>query len=88
MKTMKTSLWGTLALVESALAFIVARPGVLNALKIAFTRKEVFVPNWAYFAGMLSGDFLRLALAALLIWHAIRITQKLIAKPEPIGFPN
>jgi hypothetical protein len=81
MAAMKTLLWGTLALVESVLAFIVARPGVLNVLRIAFTRKEVLVPDWAYFAGMLFGDFLSLALAALLIWHAIRITRKLIAKP-------
>jgi hypothetical protein len=82
---MKTFLWAMLALVESVFAFIVATPGVLNALRIGFTRKQVLVPNWAYFAGMLFGDFLRLAVAALFIWYAIRMTRTLIAKPKLTG---
>jgi hypothetical protein len=72
---------GSLALIEALIALILARPAVLNALKIVFTRKAIFLPNWAYFAGMLFGDLVKVTIASLLIWHAVRITRKLISPP-------
>ena len=80
---MKKMLWAVVALFEVVAAFIFARPSVINAIKIAHTRKEVFDPNRYYFLGMLFGDTLRFAIALLLIGHAIWTTRKLIASHVP-----
>ncbi|MFZ0319147.1 MAG: hypothetical protein WAL56_08475 [Candidatus Sulfotelmatobacter sp.] len=62
---MKKLMWGLLVLAESLSAFVLARPAVFNALKIAFTRKAVLAPNFWYFAGMLFSDLARVAIAFL-----------------------
>ncbi len=72
-------MWAVFAFAESLLAFVLAAPAILNAIKVANTRIEVLDPNWAYFAGMLFGDAIRLAPAALLTWHAIWIARRRIA---------
>jgi hypothetical protein len=77
---MKKLMWGLLALAESILAFVLARPTVLNALRIAFTRKAVLVPNFWYFAGMLFGDLARAMIACFLVFHAVRIVRKLTTR--------
>jgi hypothetical protein len=74
---MKKLMWGLLALAESIFAFVLARPAVFNALRIAFTRKAVLVPNFWYFAGMLFGDLARVIIACFLIFHAVRIVRRL-----------
>lgn len=78
---MKRTLWLLLALAETVVAFILARPMVIIALKIAITglfRKDVFQPNAAYFMGMLFGCVIRIAPAAILAYHAVWITRKRI----------
>jgi hypothetical protein len=80
MATWKKLMWGLLALAESLLAFVLARPAVLNALRIAFTRKAVLVPNLWYFAGMLFGDLARAMIACFLIYHAVRILRRLTTR--------
>jgi hypothetical protein len=77
---MKKLMWGLLALAESLLGFMLARPAVFSALRIAFTRKAVLVPNLWYFAGMLFGDLVRVVIACFLIWHAARIMRRLITR--------
>jgi hypothetical protein len=77
---MKKLMWGLLALAELLIAFMLVRPAVFNALKIAFTRKAVLEPNWAYFAGMLVGDLIRVMIACLLVYHAFRIVRNSIIK--------
>jgi len=59
---------------------MLVRPAFFNALRIAFTRKAVLVPNWAYFAGMFFGDLVRVMIACLLIYHAVRIVRRLITR--------
>jgi hypothetical protein len=61
---MKKFLWDVLALAETVVAVALAYRAVLNALIIA--RSVVFVPNRAYFLGMLCGDFLRIVPADFL----------------------
>lgn len=78
---MKKLMWGLLALTESVLAFVLARPAVLNALRIAFTRKTVLIPNLWYFSGMLFGDLARVMIACLLVFHALRIVRRLTTQP-------
>jgi hypothetical protein len=75
---MKKFLWGALALAETVIAVPLAYPALLNALIIARTRSAVFVPNHAYFLGMLFGDVIRIVPAGLLIWHAIVIIRRLV----------
>jgi len=74
---MQKATWSFLALAEVVLSIFVAQPAILNAIKIANTRKEVLDLNWGYWAGMLFGDAVRVILALLLTWHAIRITGRL-----------
>jgi F0F1-type ATP synthase assembly protein I len=74
-------MWVLLALAEPLLAYLLAQPAVLNAIRVAYTRKAVFDPNRAYFLGMLFGDLIKVTIALFLIWHAIRIMRRLIAKP-------
>jgi hypothetical protein len=76
----KKLMWGLLALAESLLAFMLARPAVLNVLRIAFTRQVVLVPNSWYFVGMLFGDLVRLLISWFLAYHAFRTVRKLIMR--------
>ncbi|HTA23229.1 MAG TPA: hypothetical protein VK763_06820 [Terriglobales bacterium] len=76
----KKLMWGLLALAESLLAFMLARPAVVNVLRIAFTRQVVLVQHSGYFAGMLFGDLVRLLISWFLAHHAFRIVRKLIIK--------
>jgi hypothetical protein len=82
---MKRMLWLLLALVEIVVAFILARPAVYNALKICFTRKEVFEPNAAYFMGMLAGDFIRIIPALILVTHMVWIARMRILQTSTVG---
>ena len=73
---MKKAMWTLLILVEVGTAFVLARPAVLNAIKVANTRREVLDPNWAYFAAMLLGDALKLVIPVLLLWNTVWIIRK------------
>ena len=68
-------MWGLLAVAESILALALARYALLNMLRIALTRRPVLVPNFWYFAGMVTGDIIHLVIPGLLIWHAVRIVR-------------
>ncbi len=69
-----------LAGVELVIGFFLGRPAGLNALRVAYTRKEVLMPNAAYFAGMLFGDLLRAIIVGFLVWHVFRIVKTLKSK--------
>lgn len=72
---MKKTLWVLLVLAESITASILGWPACRNALMIAMTRREVLGPNAYYFAGMLFGDAIKLAIPLLLIGHAVWIVR-------------
>jgi hypothetical protein len=76
MAGMKKTLWFSVALAEVAIACLLSRYPVTNALKIGFTRIQVLQSNSAYFAGMLFGDLIRLIPVALLIWHTVWICRR------------
>jgi len=78
MATMRKVIWLAVAAIEAIASFILAKPAVLNALKIAHTRDEVIDLDFAYFVGMLTGDAIRFAIAALLIGHAVWLVRKLV----------
>jgi hypothetical protein len=73
---MNRPVWTLLMLVEIAIASILGWRPLLSALTIANTRTEVFGPNAWYFAGMLFGDFLKLAIPIFLIVHAVWIVRR------------
>jgi hypothetical protein len=78
---MKRTLWSLLALAETVVAFVLAQPAVIIALKIAITasfRRDVFESNAAYFMGMLLGCVIRIGPPAILAWHAVSIVRRRI----------
>ena len=83
MAYVKKTAWLLLALTEAVVAFFIAHNYVVIALKVVMTVlvrfKSVFQPNEAYFMGMLFGCLLRIAPAAILVFHAIWIARRRIA---------
>lgn len=81
---MKRTQWLLLALAEivvAAVALFFARSVLFIPLKIAVTalrRWDVFQANAAYFMGMFLGCAIRIAPAAILIWHAVWVARKRI----------
>jgi hypothetical protein len=59
------------------LAFVLARPAILNMLRIVLTRRAVLAPNFWYFAGMFFGDLIHMLIPSLLIYHVFRIVRRL-----------